>query len=232
MSVFVCPFSEQTFDQPHSTCAAGYTVVVPLVASTCIAYPLDVRDVGRQSNALQALHDSDVLEGFRRRRNSVRYMRIENSFIPVRGVGERTERSLWEEGVLTWDEFEPSVVGGQRGDRIRSSSTRDGTGWPRPTFLFRPRFPAASAGDCTRPSVKDLLLRHRDDRTGPDRNQVTTVILHPDGDTQTLIAGDDLTAGNLRAAFDGADLLVTFNGKRFDVPFLEANFTVLADEDT
>jgi len=34
---------------------------------------------------------------------------------------------------------------------------------------------------------------------------------------------------DLRAAFDGADLLVTFNGKRFDVPFLEANFDVDLD---
>ncbi|MEF8774066.1 MAG: ribonuclease H-like domain-containing protein, partial [Halobacteriales archaeon] len=32
------------------------------------------------------------------------------------------------------------------------------------------------------------------------------------------------TAANLRRAFDAADVLVSFNGKRFDVPFLEREF--------
>ena len=45
-------------------------------------------------------------------------VRVENSFIPVDGVGEQTERSIWKQGVTHWDEFEPGVVGGKRGDRI------------------------------------------------------------------------------------------------------------------
>ena len=38
-------------------------------------------------------------------------MRVENSFIGVDGVGEQTERSIWEQGVTHWDEFDPGVVG-------------------------------------------------------------------------------------------------------------------------
>jgi len=54
--------------------------------------------------------------------------------------------------------------------------------------------------------------------------------VHRDGATETLVAGDDLTAENLQAAFEGASLLVTFNGARFDVPFLESSFDVALDQ--
>ncbi|PSP45915.1 exonuclease, partial [Halobacteriales archaeon QH_6_66_25] len=68
--------------------------------------------------------------------------------------------------------------------------------------------------------------------TGLDRNRdvVTTVTLHQDGDTRTLVRGDDLTDEMLAAAFADAGLLVTFNGARFDVPFLEASFDVSLDQ--
>ena len=155
-------------------------------------------------------------------------VRVENSFIGVDGVGEQTERSIWEQGVTHWDEFEPGVVGGKRGDRIQQfiSEGREYLDAADVAYFDR-QFPS---------SEQWRLYETFDDRscffdietTGLDehRNQVTTVSLHQAGDTQTLVAGDDLTAENLRAAFGDADLLVTFNGKRFDVPFLEANFDV------
>jgi hypothetical protein len=31
-------------------------------------------------------------------------MRLENTFIGARGVGETTERDLWQRGVTHWDE--------------------------------------------------------------------------------------------------------------------------------
>ncbi|OYR64857.1 exonuclease, partial [Halorubrum sp. E3] len=67
--------------------------------------------------------------------------------------------------------------------------------------------------------------------TGLDehRNQVTTVSFHQAGETTTLVAGQDLTAERLRERFADASLLATFNGARFDVPFLEASFDVEID---
>ena len=52
---------------------------------------------------------------------------------------------------------------------------------------------------------------------------------HRGGETTTLVRGDDLTADALREAFADAGLLVSFNGKRFDVPFLEACYDVDLD---
>ncbi|MFW5939491.1 MAG: ribonuclease H-like domain-containing protein [Halolamina sp.] len=152
-------------------------------------------------------------------------MRVENSFIPVRGVGEATERRLWAEDITHWDDFYPSAVGRKTGARIGE-------------FIdtARPRLDAGDAAffDDAFPSSERWRLyeNFREgacffdiETTGLDqyRNDVTTVSFHRDGETTTLVQGDDLTPENVRAEFDAADLLVTFNGKRFDVPFLETS---------
>ena len=155
-------------------------------------------------------------------------MRVENSFIGVDGVGEQTEQSIWERGVTHWDEFEPSVVGGKRGDRI-DQFIDEGREYldAADVAYFDRQFPSSEQWRLYE-TFADRACFFDIETTGLDehRNQVTTVSLHQAGQTETLVAGDDLTAGNLRAAFADADLLVTFNGKRFDVPFLEANYDV------
>jgi len=157
-------------------------------------------------------------------------MRIENSFIPVEGVGETTEHRLWREGVTTWERFDPAVdvrgVGATTADRIESFIAE---------ALTRLDDGDAAYFDRTFPSDERWRLyeNFRADTcffdietTGLDerRNQVTTVSFHRDGETTTLVAGDDLTARRIREEFADASLLATFNGARFDVPFLETSF--------
>ena len=58
---------------------------------------------------------------------------------------------------------------------------------------------------------------------------MTVVSCHRGGDTATLVAGRDLTANRIQRELDASNLLVTFNGKRFDVPFLETAFDVTVE---
>lgn len=158
-------------------------------------------------------------------------VRIENSFIPVRGVGETTERRLWEAGVTHWDEFDGSVVGETTADRIQSfiDTARDRLADGDARY-FGEQFPSGErwrmyenfrSEACFFDIETTGLSQHRD--------TVTTVSFHQDGETTTLVRGDDLTADALRAQFEDAAMLVTFNGKRFDVPFLETSFDLSLD---
>jgi uncharacterized protein YprB with RNaseH-like and TPR domain len=158
-------------------------------------------------------------------------VRIENSFIPVEGVGEKTERSLWERGITHWDAFDRSAVGGKRGDRIASfiDVARDHLDRGDPRF-FRDTFPSGShwrlyenfrEGACFLDIETTGLSKRRD--------RVTVVGLHRDGDTRTLVRGRDLSRETLERELDEAELLVTFNGKRFDVPFLAESFGIEVD---
>ena len=155
-------------------------------------------------------------------------MRIENSFIPVEGVGETTERRLWEQGITHWEEFHPEAVGETTADRIAAfiDIARDHLDRGDPRF-FRDAFPSGSHWR--------LYENFRDDACFLDiettglskhRDRVTVVGVHRDGDTRTLVRDRDLSAEALRAELRQSKLLVTFNGKRFDVPFLESAFDV------
>lgn len=159
-------------------------------------------------------------------------VRIENSFIPVEGVGERTERRLWEGGVTEWDAFDPGVdvsgIGPTTADRIE-------------TFIVEAQTHLdddnAAYFDRTFPSNERWRLYENFraetcffdiETTGLDehRNQVTTVSFHQDGETRTLVQGEDLTAEAVTEQFAQAELLATFNGARFDVPFLETSLGI------
>lgn len=158
-------------------------------------------------------------------------MRIENSFIPVQGVGEVTERRLWRDGVLTWDEFQPRHVGGETGDRIEAfiaearAHLDDGN-----TRFFGKSLPS---GELWRlfENVRDDVAYFDIETTGlsPQTSRVTTVSVHRGSETETFVQGRDLTASALRDSLGDASLLVSFNGKRFDQPFLEHHYAVDLD---
>ena len=158
-------------------------------------------------------------------------VRIENSFIPVQGVGEATEQKLWSNGITHWDEFDGSVVGPTRADRIE---TFIADAWPHlddgDASFFDRNLPSGERWrlyENFRPETCFFDI----ETTGLDhhRDRVTTVSFHRDGETTTLVQGEDLTADTLARQFEDAKLLVTFNGKRFDVPFLETSFGVDLD---
>jgi uncharacterized protein YprB with RNaseH-like and TPR domain len=158
-------------------------------------------------------------------------MRVENSFIPVRGVGERTERKLWERGVWTWDDFDGTVPGPAPAERVESfvATARERLDDGDAAF-FGETLPAGCQwrlygnfreGACFLDIETTGLNKRRDD--------VTVVSCHRDGATETFVRGRDLTGDRLARRLADASLLVTFNGKRFDVPFLEESFGLDVD---
>jgi uncharacterized protein YprB with RNaseH-like and TPR domain len=158
-------------------------------------------------------------------------VRIENSFIPVRGIDERTERELWRAGVTHWEAFDGSVVGPVVAERVAAFVDLAGdhlaTGEAR---FFGEVFPAGShwrlyedfREEACFLDIETTGLRKRSDA-------VTVVSLHRGGETTTLVRGRDLTRESLVRAIAPAKLLVTFNGKRFDAPFLESAFDLGLD---
>jgi len=166
--------------------------------------------------------------GFIRRAGVGRDVRVENSFIPVRGVGEHTERRLWRDGITRWDEFDRTAVGPKTGRRIESfiDEARDRLDRGDAEY-FDSRFPAGERWRLYE-NFRESVCFFDIETTGLDkrRDAVTTVSVHLDGETRTFVRGDDLAGDRLAAAFGDAELLATFNGARFDVPFVEAAFDI------
>ncbi|NGM71061.1 ribonuclease H-like domain-containing protein [Natronolimnobius sp. AArcel1] len=155
-------------------------------------------------------------------------MRIENSFIPVEGVGDATERRLWKNGITHWDEFDGSVVGDTLADRIERFIDEGRTHLERGDVSpFAEQLPVASRWRLYE-NVREQTCFLDIETTGLDAtcNDVTTVSLHQAGETKTFVNGRDLTRDRLERELESSSLLVTFNGARFDVPFLETCYDV------
>jgi len=159
-------------------------------------------------------------------------MRVENSFIPAPGVGETMERRLWEHGVTHWDDFDADApgVGEVTAENVHAFIDDARAALDAgDTRFFAEAFPNNAlwrlyenvAGDVAYFDIETTGLDKRS-------SDVTTVSVHRGGSTETLVQGDDLTGQNLAELLD-APLVVSFNGKRFDQPFVEHNFDVSVD---
>ncbi|HTZ61749.1 MAG TPA: ribonuclease H-like domain-containing protein [Thermoplasmata archaeon] len=150
------------------------------------------------------------------------------TFLHLSGVGPATEANFWSTGVRDWrdlaarlDTLRLSDGARQRLDRELAASERalaDGdVAWFGRRLPYREHWRMHGA---FRPRTAFLDI----ETTGlsPYAGIVTVVTVHGGGATRTFVAGDNLE--ELPAYVGRFPILVTFNGSRFDVPFLEACF--------
>jgi len=158
---------------------------------------------------------------------------LTSTFVILQGIGPATERRFWQDGLLTWQRFllEPRV------DGISS----DRKAWyDRDLALAQSQFDAGEVGWlASRIQRRDhwrfynacrLRTGYLDiETTGPSAHggEVTVVGLHRNGQTISLVRGETLTTERLQTELDQCDLLVTFFGSGFDLPYLRAKFPTL-----
>lgn len=154
---------------------------------------------------------------------------IESTFQILPRFGPKKEVTLWASGIRKWSEF----IDSERIGRI------DGEQKARMDSLLNYAYELLDSGDC--PALGNMLKprehwrlydRFRDtagfldiETDGLDRDsEVTVVTLHRKGSTTTLVNGEDLCSESLSDALEGVSMLVTFNGRCFDVPTLRCGF--------
>jgi uncharacterized protein YprB with RNaseH-like and TPR domain len=155
---------------------------------------------------------------------------LTSTFVLLNGIGPHTERRLWHTGVLDWATF-------------LHSSSLSGISPGRKTWYDAQLASAQShlhAGHaqyfatCLKPREHWRLFdafRHRVlyldiETTGMSARygHVTVVGLYRNGCMTSLVHGENLTEDRLHDELDQADLLVTFFGSGFDIPYLQATF--------
>jgi uncharacterized protein YprB with RNaseH-like and TPR domain len=155
------------------------------------------------------------------------------TFLHLSGVGRVTEAGLWRAGLRDWADLDlraPELgLVGPHHERLRAeiaASERALT--ERDAGYFGRRLPDEEAWRVDpefRPETAFLDI----ETTGlsPYAGIVTVVAVHGGGTTRSFVAGEDLE--ELPAYLARFPVWVTFNGRRFDVPFLQAAFPQLAD---
>lgn len=158
-------------------------------------------------------------------------MMLTSTFVHLPGIGPSTERRLWRDGIGTWDAFlRHRAVCGMSAER-KALYDQDVTAATRALENGDARYFAR----CLRASehwrlfdaFKPRILYMDIETTGASVHdgEITMVGLYRRGRMSTLLHGDDsLSATTLQGELDQADLLVTFFGSVFDVPYLKIKF--------
>ncbi len=153
------------------------------------------------------------------------------TFLHLSGIGPVGEAQLWRAGIDDWSALRAGA--GALGlsdasarrleaeiDRSELALAERDAGW------FARRLPEREHWRVD-PAFRDRTAFLDIETTGlsPYGGIVTVVAVHGGGATRTFVAGDSLE--ELPAYLRRFGVLVTFNGRQFDVPFLEATFPQL-----
>jgi uncharacterized protein YprB with RNaseH-like and TPR domain len=141
---------------------------------------------------------------------------LRHTFCHLPGVGETTERRLWARGLTTWDAALAAAGHRLPAEHLRASAEQYRRGNPA---WFAGQLPAAQAWRLFA-DFRDRVGYLDIETTGMGpRAHVTTIALYDGRAVRTYVHGRNLAD----FARDVADcrLLVTYNGKSFDLPFLE-----------
>ncbi len=155
---------------------------------------------------------------------------LESTFIFLKGIGESTEQRLWDQGIDTWSAFlgHPSIpyisparkfyynqdlleaiqnlTAGNSKFFARLLKTRDH--W-RLFQTFRSR---------------TAFLDIETDGNPPETGEITLVGIYGNGTMTTLIQRESLNSKRLNQELSQYDLLVTFFGSGFDLPYIRYKF--------
>lgn len=155
---------------------------------------------------------------------------LENSFIFLEHLGEKTERNLWAAGVCTWDDF-------LKADHIKGISDEKKTAHDKELVRAKEAYEKKNIKYFLKRLPKKHMWRLFPDwgenaayldieTTGlaPVYSTVTVVGIYTRGKMMSLIQGKNLSKTSIRKSLKDASLVLTFNGSLFDLPFLEHHY--------
>lgn len=152
---------------------------------------------------------------------------LTNTFVHIQGVGVKTEQKLWESGFTDWD----CISQGAPHGLIKKRNGFLHAGIEESIKNLDDNNPAyfgcrLQSGQAWRmfPEFRSSIAYVDIETTGLDRgcDEITTIALFDGRSIRTYVQGENLG----RFADDIRDyrVLVTYNGKSFDVPFMERYF--------
>jgi uncharacterized protein len=153
---------------------------------------------------------------------------LRRSFIHLPGIGETLEEELWALGIETWEHFEaaaelPPRLAASRSSLeplLRECEAKLANG---DAAYFDQLLPSSESWRLY-PHFRDRAAFIDIETTGLSArdSDVTMVGVLDKGGFHAYVSGENLR--DFPASLDRYDLLLTFNGKSFDLPFLEHFF--------
>ncbi len=153
---------------------------------------------------------------------------LRQTFLHIPGVGPRTEERLWRAGAVSWDAFEGAEaaarIPSRLARRIRAELDRSEAALRGGKYRYFAENLAAPEHWRAWPEFRDRVAFLDIETTGLSigRDALTVVGLYDGHRKRSFVRGVNLE--DLPEALEPIRMLVTFNGQRFDVPFLRRAF--------
>jgi len=150
---------------------------------------------------------------------------LEQTFIHIPGIGPRTERRIWSLGIPTWQAFldhRGAVPFTKRFDRIRREVAVS-LAHREDVAFFSARLPAGEMWrlfDAFKHRAVYLDIETTGGWGGLD--EITVIGIYDGVDVQTFVDGINLD--DFETAIAAYELVITFNGALFDLPFIRSRF--------
>jgi uncharacterized protein YprB with RNaseH-like and TPR domain len=154
---------------------------------------------------------------------------LTSSFIHIQGIGAITEKRLWESGIRDWDAIScdlpiPIPAGRQHFLLKGIEDSKRHLTKLNPSY-FSNLFPS---NQCWRlfPEFRDSTAYLDIETTGLDRhfNKITTIAIYDGQAIKTYVQGQNLD--EFIEDIQKYKVIVSYNGKSFDVPFIENYFNI------
>ncbi|MGD8386015.1 MAG: ribonuclease H-like domain-containing protein [Desulfobacteraceae bacterium] len=150
---------------------------------------------------------------------------LEHTFVHIQSIGPKTERSLWRRGIDTWDAFlhHPGTVLSRSRDALVRDELERSLVHRSDIRFFQQRLRSAEMWrlfEAFRDRAVYLDIETSGGYEGLD--EITVIGLYDGKRVQTFVNGVNLDAFEIAVA--EYDLVITFNGGPFDLPYIRRHF--------
>ena len=141
---------------------------------------------------------------------------LQNTFLHIPGIGRKTESELWKKGILNWEELRDA------GTRFVLDAEQSIEAFRKENYGFF-RLPDSQNWRAYK-ELKDKCCFVDIETTGLCRytDDITLIGLHDSRGTKIFMNGEDLE--EFQKEISKYEMVVTFNGKSFDIPFISQKF--------
>lgn len=150
---------------------------------------------------------------------------LEHTFIHIPGVGPKTEQRIWHRGIHTWQAFldyDHTILSPARDALIGMELTASLAHRDDISF-FSQRLPPGEMWRLFR-AFQDRAVYLDIETSGGYQgvDDITVIGIYDGTDVQTFVNGINLD--DFEIAIAAYNLVITFNGARFDLPFIRSRF--------
>ncbi|MFZ2498965.1 ribonuclease H-like domain-containing protein [Methanosarcina sp.] len=153
---------------------------------------------------------------------------LNNTYIHIPGVGKSLEQKIWAQGIHTWEEFleleEKILIPPARKARICEEIKKSSEHLASKNYCFFSQCLPSAEHWRAYSAFSDSVAFVDIETTGlsQHRDKITVVGIYNGKESKTYVR--DINLDEIVEEFSKYKLLVSFNGARFDLPFIKSEF--------